>query len=204
MNAPAQATFKPPRSLILIGASTGGTRVLTHLISLLPPLQASIVIVQHMPKFINDSFIRTLRQYAAAKVCLAADGESLREGSVFLAPSEQHCTLVDNRSLRLAPGAKVNYVCPSVDVLMQSARPPQNGQRLIGVLLTGMGKDGAAGLAHIKRLGGLTIAQNESTCAVYGMPAQAAQLGCVDYELAPEDIAEMLAARAGVGKSTHD
>lgn len=187
---------RPPASLVLIGASTGGNRVLTQLVTLLPRLPAATVIVQHMPKFINASFARTLSLNARVEVRLAEDGEVLQEGCIYLAPSERHCILVENRLLRLNSGAPVNFVCPSADVLMQSAQPPVHGQRLIGVLLTGMGKDGAAGLAHLKRLGGLTIAQDQASCTIYSMPAEAVRLGCVDHQLCPEKIAELLAMQA--------
>jgi two-component system chemotaxis response regulator CheB len=130
------------------------------------------------------------------EVRLAQDGDWLREGLVLVAPSEAHCTLQRNQRVRLAPGPKVNFVCPSVDVMMQSVKAPPAGQRLIGVLLTGMGKDGAAGLAHLKRLGALTIAQDEASSAVYGMPAEAVKLGCVDHELAPEGILRLLTLKA--------
>ncbi len=184
---------RAPRCLIVIGASTGGTRVVPHLLEGLPLASASVLIIQHMPKFINASVTRSLSQHTAAEVRLAGDRDELAPGQVLLAPSEVHCTLVQNCSVRLHAGPQVNYVCPAIDVTMQSLRPPAPGQKLIGVLLTGMGKDGAAGLAHIKQLGGLTIAQNKATCAVYGMPAAAVKLGCVDYELPPEQIATLLA-----------
>lgn len=189
MNPPGA---RPPKWLVVIGASTGGTRVLPDLFGWLPPLPAAFLVVQHMPKFINDSFARSLSQRTHAPVRLAEDFSALGSGQVWLAPSEVHCTVVQNRAVRLQAGPQVNYVCPSVDVAMHSLTPPAPGQKLIGVLLTGMGKDGAAGLAHIKRLGGLTIAQNQATCAVYGMPAAAVKLGCVDYELPPEQIAALL------------
>jgi len=180
------------RNLIVIGASTGGTRVITHLLSLLPPLPACIVIVQHMPSFINMSFARTLSRNAHMEVRLAADQDRLREGVVLLAPSEAHSVFVNNTSIRLVAGPKVNYVCPSIDVAMQSLRPPLEGYRLVGVLLTGMGRDGAAGLAHIKRLGCMTIAQDQASSAIYGMPAEAAKLGCVDHQASPAGIARLL------------
>jgi two-component system chemotaxis response regulator CheB len=183
-----------PPSIVLIGASTGGTRVLPEILSRLPLLPACIVIVQHMPKFINESLARSLAKNTPAKVRLAQDGDSLAEGLILLAPSGVHCRLIRNRNLCLAPGEPVNFVCPSIDVLMRSAQPPAGQQRLIGVLLTGMGNDGAAGLLHIKTLGGLTMAQNQASCAVYGMPAVAARLGCVDYELPPVEIARRLEA----------
>lgn len=187
----------PASAWVVIGASTGGPRVLSELLSLLPPLRACVVIVQHMPKFINPSFVRSLSRAARREVSLAKDGEALMDGSILVAPSEVHCSFVRNARIRLAPGPGVNYVCPSIDVTMQSLDPPPGPGRLVGVLLTGMGKDGAAGLAHIKRLGGHTLAQNKETCAVYGMPAEAVKLGCVDHQLPPQSIAQVLANYLG-------
>jgi two-component system, chemotaxis family, protein-glutamate methylesterase/glutaminase len=181
---------------IVVGASTGGPRVLTELLEMLPPLRACILIVQHMPKFINPSFVKTLSRAARTEVCLANEGDRLVDGRILVAPSEVHCTLVGNNRVHLAPGPSVNFVCPSIDVTMQSLKPPPPGGRIFGVLLTGMGKDGAAGLAHIKQLGGTTLAQCEATCAVYGMPAEAVRRGCVDYQLPPDRIARFLAQKA--------
>lgn len=186
----------PARTLVVIGASTGGTRVLTTLLSGLPRLSAAVLIVQHMPRFINASLTASLSRSSRMPVRLATEGAILAPGEVLLAPSEVHCAVVNNARVRLFAGPKVNYVCPAIDVTMESLRAPAAGGRLIGVLLTGMGNDGAAGLAHVKRLGGVTIAQSESTCAVYGMPAEAVRLGCVDHQLAPEAIIRFLAREA--------
>lgn len=199
MKAHASALRPPP--LVIIGASTGGPRVLGEILELLPPLSACLVIVQHMPKFINASLARTLSRQARTEVRLAQDGEMIQAGQVLLAPSEQHCTFAGNRMLRLAPGPQVNFVCPSIDVTMQSLTAPPGSQRLIGVLLTGMGRDGAAGLAHLKNLGALTIAQNQATCAVYGMPAEAVKLGCVDHVLSPERMVRLIAQEVGSSRA---
>jgi len=186
----AGAELPPPSSLVIIGASTGGPRILADLVGLLPKLRACLLIVQHFPKFINASFVRTLSRCTPMEVRLAEDGDALQDGQILVAPSEVHCQLVHNRFVRLVSGPPVNFVRPSIDVTMQSVS--RSRPKLIGVLLTGMGKDGAAGMAHLKRLGALTIAQNEATCAVYGMPAEAVRLGCVDHQLPPDRIAELL------------
>ena len=181
--------------LVVIGASTGGPRVLTELLKLLQPLRACIVIVQHMPRFINPSFVKTLSQSAGTEVRLTQEADLLADGQILVAPSEVHCSFVRNRRVHLSTGPRVNHVCPSIDVAMQSLLAPAPGQSLFGVLLTGMGKDGAVGLAHIKHLGGLTAAQTADTCAVYGMPAEAMKLKCVDQQLPPHRIARWLAER---------
>jgi two-component system chemotaxis response regulator CheB len=192
MNGPGQSPATGARCLVVIGASTGGTQVVTEMLRAMPPLPACIVIVQHMPKFINASLARTLSRNAAAPVRIIEEGDRVGEGGIFLAPSEVHCTLVNNRSFHLATGPKVNFVCPSIDVTMRSLVPPLASHALVGVLLTGMGEDGAAGLAHMKQLGALTLAQNQATCAVYGMPAKAVKLGCVDRVLPPGEIARVI------------
>ena len=197
MNLPVSTDTTAPTNLILIGGSTGGTRVLSYLFGALPPLRACILIVQHLPKFINDSFVSGLNRIAHSEVRLAQDGDRIQEGVIYVAPSDVHCTLVRNARIALLPGPKVNYVCPAIDVTMQSVGAPRPGSRLIGVLLTGMGRDGAAGLAHFKKLGALTVAQNEASCAVYGMPAEAVQLGCVDYQLSPDRIVQLLIHAVG-------
>lgn len=185
-------------SLVVIGSSTGGTRVLTEILRALPPLPAGLVIVQHMPKFINATLAQGLSRETTAPVRIIEAGDCVEDGRVFLAPSERHCTLAHNRTFHLAPGPKVNYVCPAIDVTMQSLQRPPAGQALIGVILTGMGRDGAAGLAHMKALGALTLAQNEASCAIYGMPAEAVKLGCVDHVLPPQEIAQLIAQHLGV------
>lgn len=197
MNALPVPLVAPPSSLIVIGASTGGPKVLGEMLAMLPPLHAGIVIVQHMPAFINASFARTLARQSSMEVRIAQDGDAVNEGVILLAPSGFHLHLIRNRSIHLAEGPQVNYVCPSVDVAMNSLTAPTRGQRLIGVLLTGMGRDGAAGMAHVKRIGGITVTQDEASCAVWGMPAQAVKLGCVDYELPPASIVSLLVRATG-------
>ncbi len=182
---------------VIVGASTGGPGVLTELVGLLPRLKAGMLIVQHMPKYINASLVRTLSREARAEVRLAQEEDEMRDGLILVAPSETHCVLAGNRRIHLEAGPQVNFVRPSVDVAMQSVEAPEAAGKLVGVLLTGMGSDGAAGMAHLKRLGGLTVVQNEETCAVYGMPGAAARLGCIDYQLPPARIARLLAERLG-------
>ena len=155
-------------------------------------MPAAILLVQHIPEFITPSFLGTLQRASRMPVAVATDGLSLTEGAVILTPGGLHCSVMENHRLRVAPGEKVNFVIPSVDVTMQSVRVALPIQRLFGVILTGMGRDGAAGLAHLKRLGATTFAQDKATCAVHGMPAEAVRLGAVDAELPPEGIVQRL------------
>lgn len=144
MNEAAKIPPDTPWPLIVIGASTGGTRVLPDLITPLSRHGATILIVQHMPRYINASLVRTLGRQSACPVTLVQNGERLDPAHIYVAPSEVHCTVVNNRSLQLTPGPAVNYVCPSIDVTMQSLRAPAAGQVLIGIILTGMGQIGRA------------------------------------------------------------
>lgn len=179
-------------SLVIIGASTGGVRALGTLFDRLPALNAAVVLVQHMPAFIQASFIRSLGSKTTMDVALAADGETLRAGMVRVVPADIHCVLEQNRRVRLVDGPKVQWVKPAVDVTMKSAVECQAPDTLVGVLLTGMGKDGAEGMVHLKRVGAKTVAQDEASCAVFGMPKEAWAAGGVDLMLPPERIAQRL------------
>ncbi len=183
-------------ALIIIGASTGGVRVLCSLFEQMPRLHASVLLVQHMPRFIQESFVNSLQKYTSMQVALAKTGDEMEAGTVLLAPAEAHTTLVQNRRVQVSPGAKVNYVCPSIDVAMLSVTS-QPGRRVIGVLLTGMGRDGADGMVHLKRTGATTLAQDEASSAVFGMPKEAWKAGGVQQLLPPERIAALLVRAAG-------
>jgi two-component system chemotaxis response regulator CheB len=115
---------------------------------------------------------------------------------VYVAPSEVHLTVVQNRTIRLFSGEKVNFVCPAVDVTMESLTL-ELGTSLVGVVISGMGSDGARGTAHIKALGGTTIAQDEQTSSIFGMPKEAIATGCVDLVLDPPAIREALIGLVG-------
>ena len=116
---------------------------------------------------------------------------------IYLAPSETHLFLADNKIIRLQDGEKVNYVCPSADVTMKSLAWDLD-VLFVGVVITGMGRDGADGIAHIKKIGGTTIAQDEKTSPIFGMPREAIRTGCVDFILQPDAIRRKLIELAGV------
>lgn len=179
------------RTIIVIGASTGGPQTLRRLVDRLPVLDACIIIVQHMPVHVNNSIRKSLSQLTDMEVRIGEDGMRLKNGTIIIAPSEVHLELDRNRTVKLIEGEKVNYVCPAVDVTMKSIQksPEVN---VIGVILTGMGSDGAKGISHIKQLGGMTIAQDEPTSVIYGMPRAAAETGNVDFILSPELIGDKL------------
>jgi two-component system chemotaxis response regulator CheB len=165
--------------VIVIGASTGGPKALLEIISSLPrDLPACVLVVQHMPEGFTESLAERLNWQASLEVKEAIDGDKLKPGVVYIAPGNQHM-IVDGNKVQLTNGVKVNYSRPSIDVLMESVAK-HYGQNVIGVIMTGMGQDGAKGLKAIKDRCGRTIAQNEKTCAVFGMPKVAIEMKVVD------------------------
>jgi two-component system chemotaxis response regulator CheB len=181
------------RTIVIIGASTGGPRTLRRVLESFPSLDdVCIIVVQHMPKHINESVRKSLARITRMKVKLAEDGDLLENDVILLAPGNVHIEISDNQRVRLVDGGKVNFVRPSIDVAMKSlqADPSINA---IGVILTGMGSDGVEGISHIKRLGGATIAQDRLSSVIFGMPRLAAETGDVDFVLPPEMIGEKIA-----------
>lgn len=187
------------QNLVVIGSSTGGPKALEKIFLDLPKLNASILIIQHMPRFINDSVVENLGRETNMEIKLASDGEIIETGVAYLAPSEIHLRLEDNKKIRLSGKEKVNHVCPSVDIAMQSIQATTS-TNVIGIILTGMGEDGANGVSHIKSIGGTTYAQSEETCAIYGMPKAAYETGKVDSVLSPEAIKDKLIKLTGVAR----
>jgi two-component system chemotaxis response regulator CheB len=179
------------RNIVIIGVSTGGPLTLKALFSEIPPLNASFVIVLHITPEMDYRIAQGINASASMPVALARDGEYLKHGNIYLAPGGFHLKLDGNHRIALCEGARVNYVQPSVDVAMLSLTRPASGE-LIGIILTGMGKDGAEGLRHIKMIGGTTMAQDQDSCVIYGMPKAALETGAVDYVLPPKDIAAKL------------
>lgn len=162
-----------------------------ELFSQLPPLNAAFVVVLHITTLMDHRIARGLNAVSSMTVALAADGEVLKAGNVYLAPGGFHLKLNGNQKIMLCDEARVNFVQPSVDVAMQSLSRPLSG-KVIGVVLTGMGKDGAEGIRHIKEIGGVTMAQDQKSSTIYGMPRAAAQTGAVDFVLPPKKIAAKL------------
>ncbi len=186
-------------SLIIIGSSTGGPKVLNEMFSTLPVLDASIIIVQHVPTYFDKAIAERLNEVSKITVKLAEDGEALRAGTAYMAPALKHLRLAGNSRISLTEDAKVNCCCPSVDVAMKSLDRDFSG-RLVAVLLTGLGRDGAEGIKHIKDLGGTTFAQDERSSVIFGMPKSAIATGKVDHVLPPEKICEMLISTVGLRK----
>lgn len=171
--------------LIAIGASTGGTEAILEVLQKLPEESPGIVVVQHMPSTFTKAFARTLNQKCAITVREAEDGELVEPGLALIAPGDQHLLVHAKRGnyeVELHEGELVNRHRPSVDVLFRSVAGSA-GAKGIGVILTGMGSDGAKGLLEMKEAGAYTIAQDEGSSVVFGMPKKAKELGAVQTTL---------------------
>ena len=172
--------------LIIIGASTGGTEAIKAFLTQLPPDCPGILIAQHMPEGFTRSFANRLDKLCRISVKEAEGNERVLPGHAYLAPGHSHLMLVRsgaNYMTKLDQGAPVNRHRPSVDVLFSSAAVSA-GKNAVGVILTGMGKDGAAGMLEMKKAGAYNLAQDESTCVVFGMPKEAIAMGGT-HEVAP-------------------
>ncbi len=180
--APKLALSKTTNKIIAIGSSTGGTEALKEVLVGLPPTTPGILIVQHMPPHFTTKFAARLNDLCQITVKEAADGDSIVPGTCLLAPGNYH--MVMRRSgaryyVNVKTGPLVCHQRPAVDVLFNSVAA-YGGKNAIGVILTGMGKDGASGMLKMKEAGAQTIAQDEKSCVVFGMPKEAIALGCVD------------------------
>lgn len=186
-----------PLQIGLIGASTGGTEAVRKVISQLPAHFPPICIVQHIPAFISKAFSERVNEESQMEVREARDGDLLHPGLVLIAPGDFHMVLNRDRGqyhVNLKKGPKVWYQRPAVDVLFKSAAP-QVGRWSVGVVLTGMGRDGAEGLLELRNAGARTFAQDEATSVVYGMPKVAYELNAAEEVLPLGDIpARMMTA----------
>ncbi len=171
--------------LIAIGASTGGTQAITDVITQLPPSVPGIVIVQHMPPVFTKSYAERLNSMARINVKEAEHGDRILRGTAFIAPGGRHMSIRRDGAmyyLELSDGPPVNYVRPAVDVLFRSVARFA-GKNAVGVILTGMGEDGARGLKEMREHGAQTFAQDEASCVVFGMPKRAIEMDAVDRVL---------------------
>ncbi|MFN3521874.1 MAG: chemotaxis response regulator protein-glutamate methylesterase [Phenylobacterium sp.] len=177
-----RAMARTTETIVCIGASTGGTESLREVLTALPAAAPGIVIVQHMPEKFTASFAKRLDSLCEMDVKEAEDGDAVLRGRVLIAPGNMH-TLIRrsgaNYYVSVRDGPLVSRHRPSVDVLFRSAAQAA-GANAVGVIMTGMGDDGARGLAEMKEAGARTIAQDEATSVVFGMPKEAIARGCVD------------------------
>jgi two-component system chemotaxis response regulator CheB len=192
---PMQGAFVPDGRLIAIGSSTGGVEALISILSKFPPNCPPTIISQHMPPTFTRSFAERLNKLCAPSVSEAVEGAPLQIGQVYLSPGDSHLELTGHSAPRvhLSDAERVNGHRPSVDVMFASVCRCV-GERAIGVILTGLGRDGAEGLLHLREAGAETIGQNEASCVVYGMPKAAFEIGAVARQLPLERIAERLLA----------
>ena len=181
-----------PVQVVAIGASTGGPQALCQLLAELPAaLDAAVVVVQHMADGFIEGLAAWLDSTCALPVSVGANGRQLLPGTVTIAPSGLNLVVHDQLRVTTHEPPPSQYHVPGIDVTMTSVAAVV-GSEAVGVLLTGMGRDGAAGLKRLRDGGAFTVAQNEETCAVYGMPAAAMALDAVDVQLPLTDIGPLL------------
>src|SRR5579884_731743 len=181
----SSAMIKTTDVIIAIGASTGGTEALKEFLTVLPPNTPPLLITQHMPERFTNSFANYLNQLCSIKVKEAEEDDRVLTGEALIAPGNYHMRLVRDGAryrVRLDQEPPVNRHRPSVDVLFNSVAECA-GANSIGVILTGMGADGANGLLKMKEAGAMTLAQDEASCVVFGMPKEAIKRGAVDRVL---------------------
>lgn len=194
-SAGATAAYSGP--VILIGSSTGGVEALEVLLESIPATAPPILITQHMPHSFLESFGKRLNARFPGDISLAKSGELLSPGMVRIAPSEGGHLLISGRGpfrSVIEPGGLVSGHRPSVDELFSSAVPL--ARRICAALLTGMGRDGASGLAKLRKAGAFTVAQDEATSVVYGMPRAAIELGAARQVLPLPEIGQVLLQHA--------
>lgn len=196
--SPALSTSSGTPEIIAIGASTGGPQTVREILTYLPAdFPLPIVLVQHTTAGTSSTLVDWLGGAATVPVHVASDGRCLKKPGMYVAPTGRHM-VVRGRRLGLEEGPPVSLHCPSATTLFKSVAAAY-GPRAVGILLTGMGDDGALGLAELKSAGALTIAQDESSSIVFGMPAEAIRLGAATHVLPPRKIASVLLEQVGVG-----
>ncbi len=194
---PARALSRTTNQILAIGASTGGTVALEGILRAMPPNAPGVVITQHMPEMFTKYFAERLDQVSQVEVREGADGDSVVPGVALIAPGNKHMLLKRSGArycVSVRDGPRVNLHRPSVDVMFRSVAQAA-GRNAVGVILTGMGGDGAQGLLEMKTAGAHTLAQDEASCVVFGMPKVAIELGAVDKVVALDAMpAEILRA----------
>ena len=205
MQIPATQTLCRPVSnasrIIFVGASTGGTEAVKHFLRGIPADCPPILIVQHMPETFTGSFAARLDSLCLPHVIESRGGEVVETGMVYVAPGHSHLRIRRSGGgyvTELLATPPVNRHRPSVDVLFDSAAEVV-GRNAIGVILTGMGKDGALGLLRMREAGARTFGQDEASCVVYGMPREAAAIGAVEDVASLADLPRRVMALVGRG-----
>lgn len=194
------AMIKTTDKIVAIGASTGGTEAIREVLRELPPSFPGILIVQHMPENFTKTFAQSLDKQCQMEVKEAQDGDSVRQGLVLIARGNYHMLLRRSGARYFVAVKQGPLVCrqrPSVEVFFDSVAQVA-GKNAIGVIMTGMGNDGAYGLLHMRQAGAYTIAQDEKSCVVYGMPMEAVKLGAVEEIITLDKIALELIKRVSI------
>ncbi|TFZ50475.1 chemotaxis response regulator protein-glutamate methylesterase [Serratia proteamaculans] len=204
--APAILSHAPLLSsekLIAIGASTGGTEAIRQVLQPLPATSPALLITQHMPPGFTRSFAERLNKLCQITVKEAEDGERVLPGHAYIAPGDRHLELSRsgaNYQVKLHDGPPVNRHRPSVDVLFRSVAQ-YAGRNAVGVILTGMGNDGAMGMLEMHRAGAYTLAQNEASCVVFGMPREAIATGGVNEVVELDRMSQRMLAQIAGGQA---
>lgn len=188
---PPVRLLRTTHKVVAVGASTGGTQAIEAVMRDMPADAPGMIIVQHMPQSFTKAFADRLNKICSMEVREARDLDDVTPGNALIAPGDKHMVLVKNGAryqVRIKEGPRVHFQRPSVDVLFQSVAQ-NSGQNAIGVILTGMGSDGAKGLLAMHSQGAHTIAQDEKSSVIYGMPKEAVELGGVDEVLPLSQIA---------------
>ncbi|MCQ8117076.1 protein-glutamate methylesterase/protein-glutamine glutaminase [Methylomonas rosea] len=188
--------FKTTHKIVALGSSTGGTEAVKQLVKNLPRTAPAIVITQHLPLAFSASFAKHVDEASEMTACVASDGQLILPGHVYIAPGDQHLMVVRDGAryaCRLDDGPPVNRHKPSVDVLFRSVAE-NVGSNAVGVMLTGMGADGAKAMLEMREAGAVNIVQDEASSVVWGMPGEAYKLGAAHHVLSLEKIAEKILA----------
>ncbi|HEY0923065.1 chemotaxis response regulator protein-glutamate methylesterase [Rheinheimera pacifica] len=192
--AGSSAMAQTTERIIAIGTSTGGTQALEYVLTALPRVSPGIVIVQHMPEKFTASFAERLNMLAQIEVREARNNDRVMPGLALIAPGGKHMLLKRSGAfyqVEVVDGPQVNRHRPSVDVLFRSVARFA-GKNAVGIIMTGMGDDGARGLKELHQTGARTYAQDEASCVVFGMPKEAIKLGAVDHTIPLSDIAQVI------------
>jgi len=196
--SPAKKHFKTTDKIIALGASTGGTEAIKEVVTGLPDTTPAIVISQHLPSAFSNSFAKHVNEATDMQVCIAQNGQQILPGNVYIAPGDQHLLIKRDGAryvCQLNDGPPVNRHKPSVDVMFRSVA--QNvGSNAVGVMLTGMGGDGAKAMKEMKDAGSVNIVQDEASSVVWGMPGEAFREGAADYVVPLEKVAAQILALA--------
>lgn len=194
LKVPERDNVNVNNKVIVIGASTGGTEAIYNILKELPPTVPGIVIVQHIPPVFSKMFADRLNLQTQFNVKEAQTGDIIESGKVLIAPGDKHMRVkkaADKYIVETFQGNKVNGHCPSVDVLFESVAKTV-ARNAVGIILTGMGHDGAVGLMSMRRVGAKTIGQDEQSSVVYGMPKVAFELGAVEKQVSLSNISGII------------